>query len=238
MEIIEIYQDKDVLVFEKPSGIPVLKEGNIKISFADIIVKKYDFLKEVERSGIVHRLDKDTSGVLLVGKSDKSLLFLQKQFKNRDVKKRYLALVWGNVKGEKGIIDAPLGRSLSDFRKQKAYPLSLPGKGIKREAVTKYRVIEKFKEYSFLEVEPETGRKHQIRCHLSYLGYPVAGDNLYGFKNQKNPSNLKRIFLHACYIKINLPSGVLKEFHSDLPEELKEVLENLKKDNKKHDYQN
>ncbi|MDD2913459.1 MAG: pseudouridine synthase, partial [Candidatus Pacebacteria bacterium] len=111
MEIIEIYQDKDVLVFEKPSGIPVLKEGNIKISFADIIVKKYDFLKEVERSGIVHRLDKDTSGVLLVGKSNKSLLFLQKQFKNRDVKKRYLALVWGNVKGEKGIIDAPLGRS-------------------------------------------------------------------------------------------------------------------------------
>ena len=193
-----IYQDENVQVIDKPAGIS---------------------MDNFERPA--HRLDKDTSGVLLLAKDDKTLEFLQSQFKERKVKKKYLALVVGNLKESQGSIETLLGRAPKDRRKQKVYLAHDPEAKGKREAKTKYRVLQKFKNYDLIEVELETGRKHQIRVHFAYLGHPVAGDKLYGFKNQPCPKGLKRQFLHSTYLKIKLPDNKIKEFKSELPKDLK-----------------
>ena len=205
MEFNILYEDENVLVIDKPAG-----------------VNSDDFEKRV------HRLDKDTSGILLIAKNDKSLDFLQEQFKKRKVKKKYLALAIGNLKDKEGKIETLLGRSPKDRKKQKVYLPFEPGAQGKRKAVTEYKVLQRFeKKYDLIEVEPQTGRKHQIRVHLSYISHPLAGDKMYGFKNQPCPEGLKRQFLHASYLKIQLPSGKIKEFKSELPEDLKKVIKNL-----------
>ncbi|MBI2042055.1 MAG: RNA pseudouridine synthase, partial [Candidatus Nealsonbacteria bacterium] len=175
-----------------------------------------------------HRLDKDTSGVLLVAKNDKVLEFLQKQFQDREVKKRYIALVVGNLKNTEGAIETLLGRSPNDRRKQKVFLPQDPEAEGKRTAATKYKVLQKFENYDLIEVEPLTGRKHQIRAHMAYLGHPIAGDKLYGFKNQLSPKGLNRQFLHAAYLEIKLPDGQIKKFESDLSDDLKLCLTQLK----------
>jgi 23S rRNA pseudouridine1911/1915/1917 synthase len=200
-----IYEDEDLLVIDKPAGM-----------VADEIPKR------------VHRLDKDTSGIILIAKNDKALEFFQKQFKERKVEKKYLALVVGNLKQNQGVIETLIGRSPKDRRKQKVYLSGEPNSHGKRKAITKYKVLQRFQNYTLIEVEPKTGRKHQIRTHLAYLGHPIVGDKLYGFKGQICPQGLKRQFLHASYLKIKLPSGTEKEFKSDLPEDLKLCLLNLK----------
>jgi len=201
MELKIIYEDNDVLAIDKPAGI--------------VIDDLYPDLKKV------HRLDKDTSGILLIAKNENSLLFLQKQFKDKKVEKKYFALVVGNLKKDQGIIETLIGRAPKDRKKQKVYLPFEPGANGKREAITEYRVIERFDNYTLLEVIPKTGRKHQIRCHFSFLGHPIAGDKIYGFKNQPCPEGLKRQFLHASYIKIKLPDNKYKEFKSELPNDLK-----------------
>ncbi len=232
MGIKVIYEDNDILVIDKPAGIVVYPEGKIKRkTLIDLLLEKYPDLRKVDgspRYGIVHRLDKDTSGILLVARNNKSLVFLQKQFKKGEVKKKYTALVTGKIKESKGEINTLIGRSPKNGIKQKAYlPLS-PGSKGKRKAVTKYKVIKKFKGYTLLEIVPETGRKHQIRCHLAYLSHPIAGDKMYGFKNQPYPEGLNRQFLHANFLRIKMPDRKTKEFKSDLPKDLKRVLEKLK----------
>ena len=217
-----IYEDDDLLVIDKPAGINC-----------------DDFEKRV------HRLDKDTSGILLIAKNDKTLEFLQKQFsavaksyggpaeafgeggKERGVEKKYIALVVGHLKSEGGIIETLIGRSPGDRRKQKVYLPNEPDSQGKRKAITKYKVLQKFKNYDLIEVEPKTGRKHQIRTHFAYLNHPIAGDKLYGFKNQLCPKNLKRQFLHATSLKITLPNGSKKEFKSKIPDELNKIIKNL-----------
>ncbi len=199
-----IYEDDDLLVIDKPAGIN-----------SDVFEKR------------VHRLDKETSGILLVAKNDKTLEFLQKQFRERKVEKKYLALVIGNLKNKKGATESLIGRSAGNRKKQKIYLPHEPGSQGKRIAITKYQTLQRFKDYDLIEVEPKTGRKHQIRTHFSYLGHPIAGDNLYGFKNQPRPQGLKRQFLHACYLKIKLPNNQEKEFKSELPEDLQKILKNL-----------
>lgn len=198
-----IYENENVQALDKP---------------ADMIV---DALP-----GRVHRLDKDTSGVLLMAKNKKTLDFLQKQFQERKVKKQYLALVVGHLKNKEGMIETLLGRSPNDKRKQKVYLPHDPKAEGKRRAKTLYKVLQRFKNYDLLEVEPQTGRKHQIRVHLAYLGHPIAGDKMYGFKNQPCPLGLKRQFLHSTYLKIELPNGEIKEFKSPLPKDLKLCLPN------------
>ncbi len=205
MEFKKIYEDENVLVLDKPAGVN-----------AD------DFPKRV------HRLDKDTSGVLLIAKNDKALDFLQEQFKERKVEKKYIALVVGHLKNDGGAIETLLDRAPGDRRKQKAYLPNEPGVAHKRTALTSYKLLQKFKDYDLIEVEPKTGRKHQIRAHFVYLGHPIAGDRLYGFKNQPAPKGLERQFLHASYLKIKLPNGEKKEFRSELPADLKEIINNLK----------
>lgn len=206
-----LYQDENVLAVDKPAGIVV-----------DDIPRR------------VHRLDKDTSGIFLIAKNDESLEFLQKQFQERKVKKKYLALVVGNLKEQEGTIETLLGRSPKNRKKQRAFLPFGPDalKKGKRLAITEYRVLERYTDgknyYTLVEVVPKTGRKHQIRAHLAYIGHPIAGDKMYGFKNQPCPNSLKRHFLHASYLKIKLPNGQIKEFKSELSNELNLCLLNLK----------
>jgi len=200
-----LYEDDNLLVLDKPAGVNV-----------DDIPRR------------VHRLDKDTSGIFLVAKNDKALEFLQKQFKERKVVKKYITLVVGNLKNQRGVIETLIGRSPKDRRKQKIYLPGEPGAQGKREVETRYKVLEKFENYTLIEAIPKTGRKHQIRAHFAYLGHPIAGDKLYGFKGRICPPELKRQFLHANYLKIQLPSGQIKEFKSELTEDLKLCLQNLK----------
>jgi len=156
------------------------------------------------------------------------LIFLQKCFKNREVEKKYTCLVEGQMESEKGEIKTLIARAKGDPRKQRVYsPVDAPKSA--KEATTEYKVVEKFKDYTLLEVQIKTGRRHQIRCHFSYLKHPVAGDKMYSFKNSKVPEGLERQFLHASYLKIQLPSGETKEFLSELPEELKKILNKLEK---------
>lgn len=210
-----IYEDENVMVYDKPDGIN-----------ADDIPMR------------AHRLDKDTSGVLIAAKNEKALEFLQKQFsaaaesfggQEGQVQKKYIALVVGKVKNECGVIETFLARSPKDKRKQKAYltPESLGSKRA-RKAVTEYKALRRFQEYTLLEVTPRTGRKHQIRAHMVYLGHPIAGDKLYGFKNQPCPKELSRQFLHASWLKIRLPDGAMKKFAAPLPKDLKNVISYLR----------
>jgi 23S rRNA pseudouridine1911/1915/1917 synthase len=202
-----IYEDKDLLVIDKPAGID-------SDSFENRI----------------HRLDKDTSGILLIAKNNEALDFFQKQFQERKVEKKYTALVVGEIKDDKreGIIKTLIGRSPKDRRKQKVYFPHEPDSKGKREAITKYRVLQNFKNYTLIEVKTETGRKHQIRDHFAYFNHPIVGDKVYGFKNQLCPEGLKRQFLHANYLKIKLPNNQIQEFKSELPKELKLCLQKLK----------
>ena len=202
MEI--IYEDENILVINKPAG-----------------VNSDDFKRRV------HRLDKDTSGILLIAKNDKTLEFLQKQFQERKVKKKYIALIVGHLKNKQGEINTLLGRSPQNRRKQKVYLPFDPNAEGKRKAITQYKVLQKFQDYTLIEVKPKTGRKHQIRAHLTYLGHPIAGDKLYGFKNQSCPKGLNRQFLHASYLKIKMPDEKIKEFKSNLSQDLKKALKNL-----------
>jgi 23S rRNA pseudouridine1911/1915/1917 synthase len=201
-----IYEDENLLVIDKPAGL-----------ISDNFPKR------------VHRLDKDTSGVLLIAKNKKALKFLQKQFKENQVEKKYILLVVGKLKAKRGKIETFFARGGKDRRKQKVFSPLEPGAKRKklRLAITEYKVIKEYKEYSLVEALPKTGRRHQIRAHFAYLGNPVAGDNLYGFKDSPCPKGLKRQSLHASYLKIKLPDGELREFRSKLPSDLKKVLKNL-----------
>ena len=236
MDLKIIYEDNDVLVIDKPAGLVVFPEGSISTrpglvdkTVIDYLIEQYPALKtvgEAPRYGVVHRLDKDTSGILLVAKNNEALIFFQKQFKNRRVEKKYTALATGIITGDSGTIETLIGRSPADPRKQKAYSLDESKIGL-RETVSKYKVLERFEKYTLLEISIETGRKHQIRCHLAYIHHPIAGDKLYGFKDSPLPKGLERQFLHASYLKIDLPNENNKEFFSDLPENLKEILNKL-----------
>jgi len=232
MELKIIYEDENLLVVNKPAGLNVYSETeNTEKTLIDRLLESYPELKNVgspPRYGIAHRLDKDTSGLILVAKTNQALFFLQKQFKNRTIQKKYTALIVGNVKTESGIIETLIGRSPKDGKKQKIFLLGEPGSEGKRQAVTEYKVVERFDDYTLLEVIPKTGRKHQIRCHLSHIHHPIAGDKVYGFKNQPKPKELTRHFLHASYLKIQLPNNETKEFKSELPEELKKIINSLK----------
>lgn len=203
-----IYEDDNVLVVDKPAGV--------------VVTDIYPGLSKA------HRLDKDTSGVLLIAKNEKALIFLQKQFKQRSVEKKYIALVIGNVKSNQAKIETLIGRSKKQGIKQKVYLTTEPGSKGKREAITEYKVLERFKDYTLLEVFPKTGRMHQIRTHLAYINHPIAGDKKYGFKNQPCPKELKRQFLHASYLKIKLPNAEFKELNSKLAQDLKLCLQKQK----------
>jgi 23S rRNA pseudouridine1911/1915/1917 synthase len=239
MKVKVIYEDKNTLVVEKPPKIVVFSEkGNEPKSLINYLLEQFPHLRKTgsfPRYGIVHRLDKDTSGILLVAKNDKTLFFLQKQFQYQKVFKRYLALVSGDLKKKTGKIETLMGRSPQNRIKQKVFtPLEPKAQG-KRRAVTEYKSLERLFDkkgniYTLVEVYPKTGRKHQIRAHFHYLGHPIAGDNLYAFKKQPTPEDLERQFLHADFLRIRISDKETKEFKSELPDDLKKVLHGLKKE--------
>jgi len=233
MKLNIIYQDNNFLIVDKPAGLTVFSEkNNEEETVINALREKYSYLNklgEALRYGLVHRLDKETSGILIVAKNEKYFRFFQKQFQERLVKKKYLALISGNLKKRKGTIETFIGRDFKNRKKQKSFSLAEPKKKGQRKAISSYQVLKKFKNYDLVEVEIKTGRKHQIRCHFSYLGHPIVGDKIYSFKNQKIPNGLHRQFLHAGYLKIKLPNGEIKEFISPLPNDLEKTLKNLNK---------
>jgi 23S rRNA pseudouridine1911/1915/1917 synthase len=224
IELKVVYEDKDVLALDKPAGLVV---HPIKPSQSDTLanglIALYPEIKNVGddtlRPGIVHRLDKDTSGLMVVAKNNTSFEYLKKQFAERKVIKKYWALVHGRVKDKKGTITKAI--SLSKKGRQKRSAL-LDDKS--KRAWTEYRVLKRFKDYTLLEVRIKTGRTHQIRVHLASIGHPVAGDQQYKFKRQPSLTGLKRQFLHAAYLKLKLPDGKLTELKSDLPKDLEKAL--------------
>ena len=216
-----IYEDDDLLVVDKPAGLPIHPApGHYSHTLVNAILAYLPHLPEGDESlrpGIVHRLDKDVSGVMVVAKNSAAQAKLINQFKSRTVVKAYLALVKGHLTPDEGVIEAPIGR---DPRNRKRMAVVAEGK----EARTQYSVIKHVGDCTLVEVRPETGRTHQIRVHLSAIGYPVVGDRAYGVKSPY----LSRPFLHACRLGFKLPStGEYAEFTSNLPPDLEQALENI-----------
>ena len=220
-----IYEDDDLLVIDKPAGLTVHPApGHPSHTLVNAVLSHLNEIEddgEVTRPGIVHRLDKDTSGVMLVAKNNVALANLADQFKARTVKKTYITLVKGILRPDKGVIDAPIGRDSGDRKK-----MAVTGESRGRAARTNYRVIRYVGKNSLLEIMPETGRTHQIRVHLAAIGFAVFGDITYG----KKSAFLNRQFLHAHKIGFNLPAtGKWVEFESPLPEDLEQALKELDK---------
>ncbi|MFH1382586.1 MAG: RluA family pseudouridine synthase [Chloroflexota bacterium] len=218
-----IYEDNDLLVIDKPAGLTVHPApGHPGHTLANAILAHLGNLPapgDWQRPGIVHRLDRDTSGLIVVAKNSAAHLNLTGQFKARTVSKTYLTLVKGRLTPEEGIIEAAIGR---DTRDRKRMAVVDEGRG--REATTRYHVVKYLDDYTLLEVKPQTGRTHQIRVHLAAIGYPVVGDAVYGIKSP----HLSRQFLHATCLGFHLPStGEYVEFKSELPEDLKQTLEKI-----------
>ena len=216
-----IYEDEDVLVIDKPAGLTVHPApGHPSHTLVNAVLAHYPNLArsdELLRPGIVHRLDKDTSGLIVLAKNDLAREYLVTQFKSRAVVKGYLVLVKGRLSPEQGMIEAPVGR---DPRSRRRMAIIERGK----EATTQYKVLKYLDNYTLLEVTPLTGRTHQIRIHLSAIGYPVVGDPIYGTKS----AFLDRQFIHAYRLGFRLPSTrQYQEFTSPLPADLEQALEHL-----------
>jgi 23S rRNA pseudouridine1911/1915/1917 synthase len=217
-----IYQDEDIIVVDKPAGLtvhpaPGHPSGTL-VNALLAIAPELAEAREKVRPGIVHRLDKDTSGLLVVARSERARASLIHQLKQREVHKIYLAFVQGVPEPARGTIEAPIGRHPRNRKK-----MAVVAGG--REAETKYRVREVLKGFALLEVEPVTGRTHQVRVHLAAIGHPVVGDSIYG---RRSPL-VGRQFLHAWRLAFELASsGRLVEFESPLPVDLRQALEALR----------
>ena len=220
-----IYEDNDILVVNKQKGLVVHPgNGNPSGTLVNAILSYCkDSLSGIGgemRPGIVHRIDKDTSGLLIVAKNDKSHINLSEQIKNHEVKKTYIALVRGNTKENQATIDMPIARSTKDRTKM---AVTKTGK----KAITHFKVLERFDGYTLLEVNIETGRTHQIRVHLSQIGYPIVGDSVYS--NGRNPFGVEGQMLHSFRLKFKHPiSGKEIECEAPLPEYFNNVLESLR----------
>ena len=275
MKIKVLYEDSNIVAIDKPSGLSVHpaaeqvrfrtgvsgKVKKVKEQFiTDWILKNYPKMKnvgesvvyngvEIPKPGIVHRLDKETSGVLLLAKNARAYEFLKSQFKGREIKKTYHAIVSGFMKTEKGIVNKPIGRSPSDFRRH------LAGRGARgnlREAITEYKVLKRFNApcsqnfsrssqpkiqagshtdknfestapFSYLEISPKTGRTHQIRVHMKFLNHPVACDDLYN-PGAYCPEGIERLALHAKSIEFADMKGKIIKIESPLPKEFKSLV--------------
>ena len=216
MDIALLYEDKDIVVINKPAGIVVHSDGKTKEeSVSDWIISHYPntrFVGEptilsngetIIRPGIVHRLDRETSGAMLIAKTKEGFNYFKQQFKDRNIEKIYHLFVYGKVKKEDGMISLPIGRSKKDFRMRSAEE---GARGELREALTYYRVLKRSNAFSFVEARPKTGRTHQIRVHFKALGYPVVCDKLYA-KNRESGLGFKRLALHALSLSFTPLGG-------------------------------
>jgi len=226
-----IYEDNDIIAVNKPAGVSVHPDRyHPSDTLIQTIAGQFPEIEGVGedplRPGLVHRLDKDTSGVLVIARNQKSFEHLKKQFQARAVAKEYIALAVGKIKEKRGTIALPIGRSKNDPTKRVAEGLM---RGAVREARTDYEVIEYFKEaYTLVRVFPKTGRTHQIRVHLKTMNHPIVCDKLYAGKRYVCPFGLARHFLHASALELALPSGAKMRFEADIPDDLERVLEGLR----------
>ncbi|WKZ41942.1 MAG: RluA family pseudouridine synthase [Anaerolineales bacterium] len=222
-----IFENDDLIVVNKPAGMVVHPAaGHASGTLVNAVLGYDPDLEGIggeERPGLVHRLDKETSGLIILAKNERAHNWLQDQFRLRTVEKTYLALVDGKPPTPAGRVEAAIGR---DQKQRKKMAVVSPGKG--REAVSEYKTLEAFKEHTLLEFHPLTGRTHQIRLHCAFLGCPIVGDSIYG---RRNPSvNIDRHFLHAYRLKILLPDEKEpRTFEAELPDELKNALEEVKR---------
>jgi len=221
-----IFENEDLVVVNKPAGMvvhpsPGHNSGTL-VHAALGYIPELEGIGGEERPGIVHRLDKDTSGLIVIAKNERAHRWLQEQFKSRKVEKIYLALVDGRPPTPAGRVEAPIGRNTTHRKLMAVVPLA---KG--REAVSEYHTLESFPAHTLLEVHPLTGRTHQIRVHMAFLGCPVAADMVYG--KHKPTLELDRHFLHAYRLKVILPGGKQPRiFEAPLPQELQFVLDHLR----------
>ena len=221
-----LFEDDQVIVLNKPAGMVVHPgAGNPSGTLVNALLAylpSIRYVGEEDRPGVVHRLDKETSGVLIFAKTDKAYKWLVRQFKSRDLEKTYLALVDGHPPTPTGRIEAPIVR---DTKNRTQMTVGMRGQG--QPAVSEYFERERFEDHAFLEVHPITGRTHQIRVHLNYIGAPVGGGTVYG---RRHPSiAMDRFFLHAKSLAVKLPGDrVLRKFTAPLPDDLQAVLDKLR----------
>ena len=240
MDIKILYEDDNLIVIDKPAGVLVHPtQANEKNTLVDFLIEKYPETKNLDwpdksRTGVVHRLDKDTSGVIVMAKNPDVLAKLQSQFKDREIQKTYLALILGKVEKE-GKVEAAIERGEAGTQKVIDFTYSFDKKTA-RPAVTFYKPIKYYRydnnDLTLLEVQPKTGRMHQIRTHLKYLGFPIIGDPLYNIKPSRQISkklDFDRQFLHAEKLEFTDPITNEKMiFESELPDDLQNVLDKLK----------
>ena len=219
-----IYEDSDIIVVNKPKGMVVHPangnpDGTLVNAIMNICKDSLSGIGGEIRPGIVHRIDKDTSGLLIIAKNDKAHINLSEQIKNREITKKYVALVRGNIKEKNATIDMPIGRSDKDRKKM---AVRKDGKN----AVTHFDVIQRYEGYTYLDIKIDTGRTHQIRVHLAEIGYPIVGDSVYS--NGRNPFGVEGQMLHAKSLEFKHPiTGKVLKLEAPLPKYFKEVLEKL-----------
>lgn len=232
IELPILYEDDDLVIINKPAGLIVHRTNEIDVrpSVADLLVKKYRGIKKVGdnplRPGIVHRLDREVSGVMVVAKTQKMFENLKLQFQNHTVEKKYTTLVYGKLPKDHDMIKFAIARSKSQGRM-----VARTGDQEGKEALTEWDVVERFKNKTLVDVKIHTGRTHQIRVHFLAIDHPVVGDRLYRKKNMRHTKeqNLGRLFLHARSLTIHLADGKKKTCSVPLPKELKAVLDALPK---------
>ncbi len=222
-----IFEDENVAVINKPAGLVVHPgAGNAENTLVNALLYYWPQIIQVgetERPGIVHRLDKDTSGVLIIAKTPEGYTWLVKQFKTRKAKKSYLALVDGKPPTPTGRIETRIGR---DERHRQRMAVTYGDQG--RKADSEFYTVAEYRDHTLLEVNPLSGRTHQIRVHLAFLGCPVVGDQIYG--RRKNSLEINRFFLHASKLTVRLPGSIQEtEFTAPLPADLQTILDNLEK---------
>lgn len=242
MEVQTLYEDDAIIVIDKPAGLRVhpARPGEPRIkpkllrgeqgTLVDFLLLRWPHLKDVGddalRPGIVHRLDADTSGVMVVAKTNEMFEHLKHLFQERRVEKTYLALVHGAMRERSGEINHPIGHGAHTATKRTAKKDRNEVRG-EREAFTVWRLMRQYSDFALIEVSPKTGRTHQIRVHMAAIGHPIAGDPLYGSRKLVSPPGLTRLFLHASRLAFSLPGGRRLMFESDLPAELESVVKML-----------
>ena len=237
MEIPILYEDKNLLAVNKPSGLVVHTDGRTKEpALTDWLKVKYPKTMEVgeslkigtgeviKRFGIVHRIDRETSGVVLVAKNQETYDFLKKQFLKREIEKAYHAVVHGDVRYDEGIINLAIGRNKSDFRKRAT---GKAVRGEEKEAITHYKTLARKEKMSLIEANPQTGRTHQLRIHFSDQGHPILKDRLYSVP-RKSPVEIDRLALHAYSIEFELPEGKLIKIIAPYPPDFQKAVDFFK----------